>query len=77
MAVEYFDREQGKPIEELEETMILDDEASYFLVSTENLNRKINLLSVIKMMCWDDNNINSEFKLYSINYMNSIVSEIL
>lgn len=77
MAVEYFDREQGKPIEELEETMILDDEASYFLVSTENLTRKINLLSVIKMMCGDDNNTNSEFKFYSTNYLNSKVSEIL
>lgn len=76
MAVEYFDSEQGKPIEELEETMILSDETSYFLVSMENITRKINLLSLIKMMAGDENGTNSEYKFYSTQYLDSKVSEI-
>lgn len=77
MALEYFDSDQGKPIEELEETMVLKDEDSYFLVSTENLTKKINLLSLIKMMCGDENSENKEFKFYSTSYLDNKVLEIL
>ncbi|MDD3121980.1 MAG: hypothetical protein PHC62_00525 [Candidatus Izemoplasmatales bacterium] len=76
MAIEYFDQEQGKPIEKLEETLILEDESSFFLVSMDNITRKVNLLSMIKMMSGDNNDSNSEYKFYSTTYLNSKMSEI-
>lgn len=76
MSVKYFDEEQGKQIEQLEETMILDDDMSYFLVSLENMTKKVNLLSMIKMMSADDNGVNSEYKFYSSSYLNNKITDI-
>ena len=50
MAIEAFDESQGKPIEKLTETMVLDDQTSYFLVSLEELTRKINLINLAKAL---------------------------
>lgn len=65
MAIESYDESQGKPIEVLEETMILDDETSYFLTTLEDVTRKINLINIAKALSGDEEGENSEFKFYT------------
>ena len=62
MATEFYDEEQAKKVYELEETMVLDDETSYFLVSCEELTRKTNLLSLAKALNGDESSENKEYK---------------
>lgn len=65
MAIESYDESQGKPIEKLEETMILDDQTSYFLTTLEDVTRKINLINIAKALSGDEEGENSEFKFYT------------
>lgn len=65
MAIEGYDESQGKPIESLVETMILDDETSYFLTTLDDVTRKINLLNIAKALSGDEEGENSEFKFYT------------
>ena len=77
MAIEYYDESMGKPIEKMEETMILDDNTSYFLVSLEQLTRKINLINLIKAMSGDEESDNSEYKFYTTKFINEKFGEII
>ena len=65
MAIESYDESQGKPIEQLEETMVLDDETSYFLTTLEDVTRKINLINIAKALSGDEEGDNTEFKFYT------------
>ena len=76
MATEFYDEEQAKKVYELEETMVLDDETSYFLVSCEELTRKTNLLSLAKALNGDESSENKEYKFYSTSYLDNKVKEI-
>ena len=76
MATEFYDEEQAKKIYELEETMVLDDQTAYFLVSCENLTRKINLLSLAKALNGDETSENKELKFYSTSYLDNKVKEM-
>lgn len=70
MAIEYYDNSQGKPVELLEETMIIDDETSYFLTTLNDMSRKINLINIAKALCGDEEGKNSEFKFYTTKSIN-------
>lgn len=76
MAIEYYDDSMGKPIEQMEETMILDDDTSYFLVSLEELTRKVNLINLIKAMSGDEESENSEYKFYTTKYIKEKIGEL-
>lgn len=76
MATEFYDEEQAKKIYELEETMVLDDQTAYFLVSCENLTRKINLISLAKALNGDETSENKEYKFYSTSYLDNKVKEL-
>lgn len=65
MAIESYDESQGKPIEKLEETMIIDDETSYFLTTLKDVTRKINLINIAKALSGDEEGDNTEFKFYT------------
>lgn len=70
-----FDSSQIKEIHELEETTVIQDD-SYFLISLEELTRKINLLTLIKAMSGDDVGENSEYKFYTTKYIQERLDEI-
>lgn len=76
MATEFYDEEQAKKIYELEETMVLDEQTAYFLVSCENLTRKINLLSLIKAFNGDETSDNKDIKFYSTSYLDKKIKEL-
>lgn len=76
MALDFYDESQGKPVNHLEETTVLDDE-SVFLTTYGELTKKINILNLIRAMSGDDEaDPNSGIKFFTVDAMREKLNDI-